>query len=123
MGQYSQGDEQCHHVAYLYNYAGAPYKTQQRVRQVMDTLYNDTPAGQCGNVDCGQMAAWYVFSALGFYPVNPASGVYVIGSPVVTKAVLNLDPGNTRAASSPSWRRTTARRTSIFSRPRSMASR
>jgi len=91
IGQLSQGDEQCHHVAYLYNYAGAPYKTQQRVRQVMDTLYNDTPAGQCGNVDCGQMAAWYVFSALGFYPVNPASGVYMIGSPVVTKAVLNLD--------------------------------
>jgi hypothetical protein len=78
-------------VAYLYNYAGAPYKTQQRVRQVMDTFYNDTPAGQCGNVDCGQMAAWYVFSALGLYPVNPASGVYMIGSPVVTKAVLNLD--------------------------------
>jgi hypothetical protein len=91
IGQFSQGDEQCHHVAYLYNYAGAPYKTQQRVRQVMDTLYNDTPAGQCGNVDCGQMAAWYVFSALGFYPVNPASSVYMIGSPVVTKAVLNLD--------------------------------
>ena len=91
IGQFSQGDEQCHHVAYLYNYAGAPYKTQERVRQVMDTLYNDTPAGQCGNVDCGQMAAWYVFSALGFYPVNPDSGVYMIGSPVVTKAVLNLD--------------------------------
>ena len=92
IGQFSQGDEQCHHVAYLYNYAGAPYKTQQRVRQVMDTLYNDTPAGQCGNVDCGQMAAWYVFSALGFYPVNPASGVYMIGSPVVSRAVLHLDP-------------------------------
>jgi hypothetical protein len=91
IGQCSQGDEQCHHVPYLYNYAGAPYKTQQRVRQIMDTLYNDTPAGQCGNVDCGQMAAWYVFSALGFYPVNPASSVYMIGSPVVTKAVLNLD--------------------------------
>jgi hypothetical protein len=91
IGQYSQGDEQCHHVAYLYNYAGAPYKTQERVRQVMATLYNDTPAGQCGNVDCGQMAAWYVFSALGFYPVNPASGIYAIGSPVVKKAVVSLD--------------------------------
>ena len=90
IGQYSQGDEQCHHVAYLYNYAGVPYKTQERVRQVMATLYNDTPAGQCGNVDCGQMAAWYVFSALGFYPVNPDSGVYVIGSPVVEKAVVSL---------------------------------
>ncbi len=91
IGQYSQGDEQCHHVAYLYSYASAPYKTQERVRQVMATLYNDTPSGQCGNVDCGQMAAWYVLSALGFYPVNPAAGVYVIGSPVVTKAVVQLD--------------------------------
>ncbi|HWH70175.1 MAG TPA: GH92 family glycosyl hydrolase, partial [Candidatus Sulfotelmatobacter sp.] len=91
IGQFAHGDEQCHHVSYLYNYAGVPYKTQQRVRQVMDTFYKDTPDGQCGNIDCGQMAAWYVFSALGFYPVNPASGVYMIGSPVVTKAVLNLD--------------------------------
>lgn len=91
IGQYSQGDEQCHHVAYLYDYAGAPYKTQTRVRQVMSTFYNDTPAGQCGNVDCGQMAAWYVFSALGFYPVNPDSGVYAIGSPVVSEAVIRLD--------------------------------
>lgn len=91
IGQYSQGDEQCHHVAYLYDYAGAPYKTQQRARQVMAMMYNDTPAGQCGNVDCGQMAAWYVLSALGFYPANPDSGVYAIGSPVVTKAVLHLD--------------------------------
>lgn len=91
IGQYSQGDEQCHHVAYLYDYVGEPYKTQQRVRQVMSTLYDDTPAGQCGNVDCGQMAAWYVFSALGIYPMNPDSGVYAIGSPVVSKAVIHLD--------------------------------
>jgi len=91
IGQYSQGDEQCHHVAYLYDYAGAPYKTQERVRQVMATLFDDTPTGQCGNVDCGQMAAWYVFSALGFYPVNPSAGIYVIGSPVVKKAVITLD--------------------------------
>ncbi|MGH7969904.1 MAG: GH92 family glycosyl hydrolase, partial [Limisphaerales bacterium] len=91
IGQYSQGDEQCHHVAYLYDYAGAPYKTQQRVRQVMSTLYDDTPTGQCGNVDCGQMAAWYVFSALGMYPVNPDSEVYALGSPMATKAVVHLD--------------------------------
>lgn len=91
IGQYSQGDEQCHHVAYLYDYAGAPYKTQQRVRQVMATLYGDTPDGQCGNVDCGQMAAWYVFSALGFYPMNPDSGVYAIGSPAVSEAVIHLN--------------------------------
>jgi hypothetical protein len=78
-------------VAYLYNYAGAPYKTQQRVREVMTTLYNDTPAGQSGNNDCGQMSAWYVFSALGFYPVNPAEGIYVIGSPIVDRATIQLD--------------------------------
>jgi predicted alpha-1,2-mannosidase len=91
IGQYAHGNEPCHHLIYLYDYAGAPYKAQQRVRQVMSTLYDDTPAGQCGNVDCGQMAAWYVFSALGFYPVNPDSGVYAIGSPVVSKAAIKLD--------------------------------
>ncbi len=92
VGQYSQGDEQSHHVAYLYNYAGAPYKTQQHVRQIMSEMYGDTPSGECGNVDCGQMAAWYVWSALGLYPVNPSSGIYIIGSPVVNKAVVHLDP-------------------------------
>ena len=91
IGQYSQGDEQCHHVAYLYDYAGAPWRTQLRARQVMDTMYDDTPAGQCGNADCGQMSAWYVLSALGLYPLNPDSGIYAIGSPVVTKAVVRLD--------------------------------
>ena len=91
IGQYAQGNEPVHHVAYLYNYAGAPYKTQQRVREVMSRLYDDTPAGQCGNDDCGQMSAWYVFSALGFYPVNPVGGVYVLGSPLVSRAVIHLD--------------------------------
>jgi len=99
IGQYSQGDEQSHHVAYLYDYAGVPYKTQQRVRQSLAAFFNDTPAGHCGNVDCGQMSAWYIFSALGFYPVNPVSGIYAIGSPVVSQAVLHLDskyfPGRT----------------------------
>lgn len=91
IGQYSQGDEQCHHVAYLYDYAGAPSKTQYWIRQVMRREYTDGVDGECGNVDCGQMAAWYIFSALGFYPVNPTSGVYAIGSPAVDKAVLHLD--------------------------------
>ena len=91
IGQYSQGDEQSHHAAYLYDYAGAPYKTQYWVRQAMSTMYNDTPGGQCGNVDCGQMAAWYIFSALGVYPMNPDSGIFAIGSPVVSKAVVHLD--------------------------------
>jgi predicted alpha-1,2-mannosidase len=91
VGQYSQGDEQCHHVAYLYNYAGAPWKTQERVRQVMKTLYSDQPDGQCGNADCGEMCAWYVLSAMGFFEVNPATGVYTIGSPALDQVTLHLD--------------------------------
>lgn len=93
IGQYSQGDEQSHHVAYLYDYAGAPYKTQKWIRDIMAKEYGPGPDGECGNVDCGQMAAWYVFSALGFYPVNPASGVYAIGSPAVSKATIRLQSG------------------------------
>lgn len=92
IGQYAHGNEPVHHVAYLYNYAGAPYKTQARVRQIMSTLYNDTPAGAPGNNDCGQMSAWYVWSAMGFYPVNPVGGVYVLGSPNVDKATIRLSP-------------------------------
>jgi predicted alpha-1,2-mannosidase len=92
IGQYVHGNEPCHHVAYLYNYAGAPWKTQERIRQVMNVLYNNTVEGICGNDDCGQMSAWYVLSALGFYPVNPASGVYQLGSPLVSRAVIHLDP-------------------------------
>gem|GEM_PF-137982 len=90
IGQYSQGDEQCHHVAYLYDYVGAPFKTQQRIRQIIAAEYGDSPQGECGNVDCGQMSAWYIFSALGFYPMNPVSDVFAIGSPVVTKAVVHV---------------------------------
>lgn len=92
IGQYAHGNEPCHHVAYLYNYAGAPWKTQERVRRIASTLYNNTPEGLCGNDDCGQMSAWYVFSALGFYPVDPVSGVYVIGSPLVDRVTIHLDP-------------------------------
>ena len=92
IGQYVQGNEPDHHVAYLYNYAGAPWKTQARIRQVMTSLYFNAPDGLCGNDDCGQMSAWYVLSALGFYPVNPTSCVYVIGSPLVKKATIHLDP-------------------------------
>jgi predicted alpha-1,2-mannosidase len=92
IGQYVHGNEPCHHIPYLPNYAGAPWKTQERVRQIMKQLYNNTPGGCCGNDDCGQMAAWYVLSAMGFYSVSPASGVYVLGSPVVDKATVHLDP-------------------------------
>jgi predicted alpha-1,2-mannosidase len=91
IGMYSHGNEPDHHVAYLYNYAGQPWKTQARVRQVANTFYNDTPTGICGNDDCGQMSAWYIFTALGFYPVDPTSGTYVLGSPLVNEATLKMD--------------------------------
>jgi predicted alpha-1,2-mannosidase len=80
-------------VAYLYNYAGMPWKTQERVSDIVHAFYDNTPAGLCGNDDCGQMSAWYIFSVLGFYPVNPASGVYVLGSPSLEKAGLHLQNG------------------------------
>ncbi|HVE16165.1 MAG TPA: glycoside hydrolase family 92 protein, partial [Chthoniobacterales bacterium] len=91
-GQYAHGNEPCHHVAYLYALAGAQYKTALRVRRTMRMEYDNTPAGICGNDDCGQMSAWYVWSAMGLYPLNPADGRYVIGSPVVEKATIKLDP-------------------------------
>ncbi len=91
IGNYVHGNEPSHHVAYLYNYIGRAYKTQTRVRQIMDTMYRPEPDGLCGNDDCGQMSAWYIFSALGFYPVCPGSNQYVIGSPAVEQANINLE--------------------------------
>jgi predicted alpha-1,2-mannosidase len=88
IGQYAHGNEPSHHVAYLYAFAGRPWKTAQRVQHIMKTMYTDRPDGLCGNEDCGQMSAWYVFSAMGFYPVHPANGIYVLGSPAVKKAVV-----------------------------------
>jgi predicted alpha-1,2-mannosidase len=93
LGQYAHGNEPCHHVPYLYALAGAQYKTALRAHQIMLLQYDNTPEGICGNDDCGQMSAWYVWSAVGLYPLNPASGVYVIGSPLVEKATIKLDPG------------------------------
>jgi predicted alpha-1,2-mannosidase len=92
IGQYSQGNEPDEQCAYLYALAGAQYKTAARVRQIQLTQYDNSPEGLDGNDDCGQVSAWYVWSALGLYPVNPASGIYVIGSPLVQKAVIHLDP-------------------------------
>ena len=92
IGQYCHGNEPCHHMAYLYACAGQPWKTQQRVRQVMTALYDNTRDGLPGNDDCGQISAWYVWSAMGLYPVDPASGEYVIGSPALDKATIHLDP-------------------------------
>jgi predicted alpha-1,2-mannosidase len=95
IGQYAHGNEPSHHVAYLYAYAGQPWKTQARVRQIMDTLYSDQPDGLSGNEDCGQMSAWLLLSALGLYPVDPVSARYVFGSPLVTRAQLALPGGGT----------------------------
>jgi len=93
IGQYAQGNEPSHHVAYLYNYAGAPWKTQHRVRQIMDSLYTARPDGLCGNDDCGQLSAWYVMSAMGFYPVTPGQPLYCIGSPLFEQVKLHLENG------------------------------
>jgi len=93
IGQYAHGNEPNHHIPYLYNLAGQPWKTAKIVRQIDEQFYTDKPDGLCGNDDVGEMSAWYVFSALGFYPVNPTSGEYVFGSPLVNQAVIKL-PGN-----------------------------
>lgn len=93
IGQYVHGNQPSHHVAYLYNYAGQPWKTQLRVRQIMDDFYRTGPGGLCGNEDMGSLSSWYVLSALGIYPVAPCSGEYAIGSPVFEVAEISL-PGN-----------------------------
>lgn len=93
IGQYAHGNEPGHHTIYMYNRVGRPDKTQKYVNQVLTTLYDNTPAGICGNEDTGQMSAWYVFSSLGFYPMNPASGQYELGAPLFRKAVIRLASG------------------------------
>ena len=93
IGQYAHGNEPSHHMAYLYNYSGAAWKTQQMVRKIMSTQYHDTPDGLCGNEDCGQMSAWYVLSAMGFYSDCPGKAVYSIGSPIFSKVKIHLDNG------------------------------
>ncbi|SEW53963.1 GH92 family glycosyl hydrolase [Chitinophaga arvensicola] len=93
IGQYAHGNEPGHHIAYLYTYVGQPWKTAEKVRYIMKEMYHDQPDGIIGNEDCGQMGAWNVFSAMGFYPVFPASGKYVIGSPAVDKAVIHTGAG------------------------------
>ena len=93
IGQYAHGNEPSHHVTYLYTLAGKPERTQELIRQIFDTQYRPEPDGLCGNDDCGQMSAWYMFSAMGFYPVDPVSGNYVFGAPQMPKIVLNLTNG------------------------------
>lgn len=101
IGQYAQGNEPGHHVPYLYNYTDSPRKGADRIHQIMTTLYTAAPDGICGNDDTGQMSAWYVFSALGFYPVDPLSGRYELGTPLMKSATIHLDNGKAFTVSAP----------------------
>ena len=94
IGQYAHGNEPSHHMAYLYNYLGKPTKTQEKVNQIMNGQYSNSPDGLSGNEDCGQMSSWYVLSALGFYSVTPGLPYYTIGTPLFDEAILNLENGN-----------------------------
>jgi predicted alpha-1,2-mannosidase len=93
IGAYAHGNEPGHHTTFLFNYAGRAWRTQELNRQIQTTMYTDKPDGLCGNEDCGQMSAWYVFSAMGFYPVNPSDLKYQFGSPLVQEAKLEVAPG------------------------------
>ncbi len=93
IGQYAQGNEPSHHIAYMYNYVGQPWKTQKLINQILTTLYDNTVNGICGDEDTGQMSAWYIFSSMGFYPMNPASQKYDIGSPLFDEVSINLQNG------------------------------
>ena len=93
IGNYVHGNEPGHHIPYLYNWTDRAWKTQERVRMIMESMYGPTVEGLCGNDDAGQMSAWYIFSALGFYPVTPGSSIYAIGSPLVKRAELSLQNG------------------------------
>jgi hypothetical protein len=93
IGQYAHGNEPSHHMAYLYPFVSQPWKTQQRVHQILNTLYHNNPDGLSGNEDCGQMSAWAVMSAMGFYPVTPGADYYVIGTPWFSKMTINLENG------------------------------
>ena len=101
MGNYAHGNQPAQHMIYLYNYAGEPWKAQFRIREVMNRLYSPTPDGYCGDEDNGQTSAWYVFSALGFYPVCPASDEYVLGTPLFKQARMHLENGNTVVIEAP----------------------
>ncbi len=93
MGQYAQGNEPIHHMIYLYDYAGQPWKAQQHIREVMDKLYNATENGYPGDEDEGQMSSWYVLSAMGIYSVCPGTDQYVIGSPEFSKVTITMEDG------------------------------
>lgn len=93
LGQYAHGNEPSHHIIYMYNKLGKCHKTQKYINKVLTTLYNNTPDGICGNEDTGQMSAWYVFSSLGLYPMDPVSGQYELGAPLFEKSTIHLPSG------------------------------
>lgn len=93
IGQYAHGNEPSHHIAYFYVYVREPWKTQELIRKITEELYGIGPDGLCGNEDCGQMSAWYIFSSLGFYPFCPATPIYILGSPIFEKAIIHLPSG------------------------------
>lgn len=101
MGQYAHGNQPIQHMVYLYNYSGQPWKAQSRIREIMHKLYAATPDGYCGDEDNGQTSAWYIFSALGFYPVCPGTDQYVLGTPLFQKALLHLENGKTLTIEAP----------------------
>ena len=95
VGQYAHGNEPSHHMAYLYSYVGQPWKTQEWTRRLLDEMYQPTPEGIIGNEDCGQMSAWYILSAMGFYPVCPGTDQYVLGAPYLPYMKVRLENGKT----------------------------
>ena len=95
IGQYAHGNEPSHHMAYLFNYAGQPWRTQELVHKICTEFYPNAPAGLIGNEDCGQMSAWFVLSAMGFYPVTPGSGLYALGTPLFDEVNIHLENGKT----------------------------
>ena len=103
IGQYAHGNEPSHHIAYLYAMAGEPIKTQARIHEIMNTQYQNAPAGLSGNEDCGQMSAWYIWSAMGMYPVNPASGNYILGTPAFEEITIPLANNNSFQIVSHNW--------------------
>ena len=101
MGNYVHGNEPSHHIAYLYNWTSQPYKTQYWVREIMNRMYKNNIDGLCGNDDCGQMSAWYIFSAMGFYPVCPGSDRYMLGAPYLPYMKVRLGNGKTLEIKAP----------------------
>src|SRR6185312_13105449 len=100
-GHNHHDNEPSHHYGYLYDYSGQPWKTQQKVREIAAQAYSNTPTGILGNEDCGQMSAWYIFTAMGFYPVDPVSGDYMIGSPIFRRTTLHIPNGKSFTISAP----------------------